>query len=237
MENEGVVPLNTKTFDPKMAQSIDIYYFTMSPPSRSVLMLMRTLGIKPNIKIVNVLNGEQMKPEFLKINPLHTIPTINDNGFILYESSAILKYLVDQYGKDDSLYPRDSKKGAIVTQQLSFANTTLFPRFISTHIALLFGGSVSEDDKKKLNDALEYLNNTLSDSKWTAGENMTVADFAMIGILSNLEAAGVYDLTSFTNLWQWYERMKTSLSSYGYEDIMQAGADAFGHMIKNKINS
>uniref|UniRef100_A0A6P7FUA2 Glutathione S-transferase D7-like n=1 Tax=Diabrotica virgifera virgifera TaxID=50390 RepID=A0A6P7FUA2_DIAVI len=207
MENEGVVPLNTKTFDPKMAHSIDIYYFTMSPPSRSVLMLMRTLGVKHNIKIVNVLNGEQMKPEFLKINPLHTIPTINDNGFILSES-----YCVTLGFKD-------------------------FKFFSMLQIVLLFGGSVSDDDKKKFNDALEYLDNILSDSKWMAGENMTVADFAMIGILSNVEAAGVYDLTSFNDLWQWYEKMKTSLSSYGYEDIMQAGADAFGHMIKNKINS
>lgn len=41
-----------------------------------------------------------------------------------------MKYLVDQYAKDDSLYPKDSKKGAVVNQRLFFSAGTLFPRFV-----------------------------------------------------------------------------------------------------------
>lgn len=47
--------------------TIDFYYFPPSPPCRSVMLLARTLGIELNLKLVNVLEGEQMNPEYLKV--------------------------------------------------------------------------------------------------------------------------------------------------------------------------
>lgn len=84
---------------------------------------------------------------FFQLNPLHTIPVINDNGFVVYDrykfwncynrshnssahsSNAIMKYLVDQYARDDTFYPKDPKRGAIVTQRNFFIATHLFSRF------------------------------------------------------------------------------------------------------------
>lgn len=50
-----------------MENSIDMYYFPASPPTRAVLMLARALGLMMNLKLVNIMEGEQMKPEFLKV--------------------------------------------------------------------------------------------------------------------------------------------------------------------------
>jgi glutathione S-transferase len=66
---------------------------------------------------------------FFQINPQHTIPTLDDNGFALWESRAILSYLVEKYGKDDSLYPKDVKARAVVNQRLYFDLGTLYQRF------------------------------------------------------------------------------------------------------------
>lgn len=55
-----------------------------------------------------------------QLNPQHTVPTLDDNGIVLWDSHAINVYLVTKYGKDDSLYPKDFFKRAIVDQRLHF---------------------------------------------------------------------------------------------------------------------
>lgn len=70
------------------------------------------------------------------MNPQHCIPTLNDNGFVLWESRAIMQYLQNQYGKDDSLYPKDPKKRAIVDQRLYFDLGTLYARFADYYVSI-----------------------------------------------------------------------------------------------------
>jgi glutathione S-transferase len=53
-------------------------------------------------------------------------------------SHAILGYLVNQYGKNDSLYPKDPKKRALVDQRLHFDTGVLFPRMVSYCVSKVF---------------------------------------------------------------------------------------------------
>ena len=82
---------------------IDLYYMSLSAPCRAVILTAKLAGVELNLKIVNLMTGEQMKPEFLKLNPQHTVPTLDDNGFIITESRAICAYLVNKVTKH-SLY-------------------------------------------------------------------------------------------------------------------------------------
>lgn len=62
------------------------------------------------------------------MNPQHTIPTLDDDGFILWESHAILPYLVGKYAKNKLLYPDNLKKRAVIDQRMHFNSNILFPR-------------------------------------------------------------------------------------------------------------
>lgn len=66
---------------------------------------------------------------FLQINPQHTVPALDDDGFIICDSHAINVYLMNVYAKDKSLYPEDFKKRAIIDQRLHFDSGLLFPKF------------------------------------------------------------------------------------------------------------
>ena len=68
------------------------------------------------------------------MNPLHQIPVLDDDGFYLYESRAILQYLGNAYSKDDALYPKEPKKRFIVDQRLFFDQGTLYSAFEATYV-------------------------------------------------------------------------------------------------------
>lgn len=72
------------------------------------------------------------------MNPQHTVPTMDDNGFYIWDSHAISTYLIQKYGKDDSLYPKDLQKRAVIDQRLHFDSGTLFPRAVAIIVSILF---------------------------------------------------------------------------------------------------
>lgn len=102
------------------------------------------VGVRLNLKLINLFAGEHLTPEYIQINPQHNVPAIDDDGFRLNESRAICIYLVRRYGqhKADRLYPEDLKRRAIVDQRLYFDATVLFPNFRELYVSLLCMGIV-----------------------------------------------------------------------------------------------
>lgn len=50
-----------------MSGDIDLYYMPTSPPCRSVMLVAKALGVNLNLKMINVMEGEHLTPEFLKV--------------------------------------------------------------------------------------------------------------------------------------------------------------------------
>ena len=70
---------------------LKIYGAEMSPNVNKVRFAANAIGLPFEFKPVNLMAGEQKSPEFLKVNPLGRVPAIDDNGFKLAESNAIMK--------------------------------------------------------------------------------------------------------------------------------------------------
>lgn len=64
---------------------MDFYYTIMSAPCRGNLLTAKALGIDLNLKSLNLMVGEQLKPEFVAINPQHCVPTLVDGDLTLWE--------------------------------------------------------------------------------------------------------------------------------------------------------
>ena len=115
---------------------IVLYHSPYSPFSRSVLLFCRFLKLDIDVKILDLLKDEQSTPEFLKINPQHCVPTIDDNGFYLWESRAILSYLIES--KAPHLVPTSPKEKAIVNQRLYYEMGVLGKKYADVFVSFLY---------------------------------------------------------------------------------------------------
>lgn len=164
-----------------------------------------------------------------QINPQHTIPTINDNGFGLWESRAIQLYLVEKYGKDDSLYPKDVQKRAQIHQRLYFDMGTLYQRFADYWYPQLFAKAPANPENfKKMEEAMEFFNTFLSGQKWAVGDHMTIADISLAATVSTYEV-GSFDFSKYPNVQKWFAQCKSSMPGY---DLNQAGCNEFKKYFK-----
>ncbi|XP_075975921.1 glutathione S-transferase 1-1-like [Anticarsia gemmatalis] len=211
--------------------SIDLYYTSGSAPCRLVLLVAAALDIQLNLHNVNLREGDQFKPDFLKLNPQHTVPTIVDDGFSLWESRAISRYLVNKYGGDDSeLYPKDPKARAIVDQRLDFDLGTLYPRFAQYFYPQIFGGAAPDAAQlKKLEEALVFFNTFLEGHKYAAGDKLTLADLSLVATLSTIEVGGV-KFDDQPNIVRWYELVKSTAP--GYKEANEKGINEFKEVLK-----
>lgn len=116
---------------------VTLYHFPPSAPSRSALLVAKAVGVDVDLQIVNLFAKEQLQENFVKINPQHTVPTLVDGDFVLWDSHAIGPYLATTYGKNDNLYPKDAQKRAVVDQRLYFDCGTLYPRLRAMCVSFL----------------------------------------------------------------------------------------------------
>lgn len=100
----------------------------LSPCVRSTFAVAAAIGVEMDYKLVDLIKGENFDPAFLELNPVHAVPVLEDDGKYIIDGHAVLTYLVDQYGKNDSLYPKDPYQRAMVDQRLHFDSGILYMR-------------------------------------------------------------------------------------------------------------
>jgi len=191
-----------------------LYVFPPSPRAFKVLALANHLGLGYELKIVDLTKGEQLRPEFVALNPNKKMPVLEDDGFVLWESNAILQYLAEKR-PGSGLLPSDSRQRAEVNrwQFWEIANwdpacaTLAFERLVKPLLGL------GEPDKAKLKEAeanfqryADVLNGNLEHRKFVAGDALTVADFS-IGAWLNLAERAYYPVDGRQEIRRWHSAL------------------------------
>jgi len=195
-----------------------LYWFSISPFARFVLFFAKAAKIDLELHNVNLGAGEQKKPEFLAINPHGQIPALDDDGFKLFESAAIVRYLAAKH--PSSIYnTSDAKKRGIVDAHYELIKSKLQDPtgklvFESKIKKAIFkqepNQQVITDAQTALASSFSHLESHLfkENPKYVVGSELSLADIILGVWLSQLEIAQ-FDLTPYPKTKAYYESFKT----------------------------
>ena len=195
-----------------------LYMHPVSTGARPVRLLIAENAIPCEEEIVDLTSGAQHQEPYASLNPSRLVPMLEDDGFRLTESSAILKYLADKY--DLPSYPKDLKKRARVNEAMDWINTQfyrdfgyglVYPQLFPHHRRRsdeAHAGSI-EWGRTGARRWLQVLNDHWlgPDKAWLCGNEITIADYFGACIVSLGEVLGC-DFSEYPNIRRWLDRMR-----------------------------
>ena len=157
---------------------IKFYRFSLSGHSHRVELMLNLLGLSFESIDVDLAGGAQKTPEFLAMNPFGSVPVIDDNGTVIFDSNAIIVYLAKKYGGEKWL-PSDPARAAEIQSWLSIAAGKIAYGPAAARLVTVFGASLDHEDAKDQANALFVtMDHILSNRSFLSGEDVTIADVA-----------------------------------------------------------
>lgn len=192
---------------------LKIYGSDLSGPANKIRFVANYLGIKYDYVFIKLREGEHQRPEFLKINPIGKIPAIDDDGFCLFESNAICRYLADKH--QSNIYPKDLKERAVVESWIDFGSMHVGAAVSKVVYNRIFAPIRKvEIDERSIKEGLDFLarflpivDKQLAQNKYITGHSITLADFNLLACLDPVEMAQI-DILSYKNICRWRQELK-----------------------------
>ena len=182
-------------------------YTWSTPNGRKISIALEELGLPYEIVPINIGKDEQFDPAFLKVSPNNKIPAIDDGGFTLFESGAILLYLAEKTGK--LLPPYATPEYWRVMEWLMWQMGNFGPQLGQAHHFLKFNRGKSEYAEARYHgEALRLyrvLNTRLEKREFVCDE-LSVADIAIWTWASRFDYQQV-DIDDFPEVRRWYIRL------------------------------
>jgi glutathione S-transferase len=192
-----------------------LYHHPLSSNSRRAALAAAHLGLPAELIKVDLERGEQRSAEFLALNPNGMVPVLEDNGFILTESHAIMLYLADKI-RGHAAYPDDARARADINRWV-FWNAQHFQPTVSIFVwenlikGMIGQGAADPAQIRRGEDLLEryapVLDEHLALGRWVCGDSVTLADLALGATLLAAAPANV-PLGPYGNLLAWFARVQ-----------------------------
>lgn len=190
-----------------------LYRHPLSSCSRRAVLTVFELGLHDRVELVTVdlQKGAQRAPEFLARNPNGRVPVLDDDGYLLWESHAIMPYLAAAT-PGQTLFPDEPRGRAEVTKWM-FWNAHHFSQGVSTlnrerMVKRILGLGEPDPAEVARGEGIvrtfgAVLDAHLEGRDFLVGERLTLADLAVASELSSWERASL-PLEGFANVKRWF---------------------------------
>ncbi len=196
---------------------IDVYTWP-TPNGHKVHIMLHETGVEHTIHPINIQEGDQFKPDFLKISPNNKMPAIVDREgpdgkpISVFESAAILIYLGNKTGR---FLPQDPRKNYDVLQWLMFQMASVGPMLGQCHHFMAYAPARVAVEKLEYaqqryvnegNRIYGVIDRHLDDKEWIAAGEYTIADMAIFPWLRDPAKQGI-DGSKYPNLLRWRDKI------------------------------
>lgn len=184
-----------------------LYDMEVSGNGYKARLLLSMLGRKYESVTVNLMAGEQKKPEFLKLNPRGQVPVLDDDGAVIWDSQAILVYLARAYGGEKWL-PIDAKGMAEVMQWMAVSENECLYGLGKARVIKKFGRPGDLASAEALGQSvLKVMEGHLQSRDWLALNRPTIADIACYPYVA-LSYEGGLPLDPYPAVSRWVKRFQ-----------------------------
>jgi glutathione S-transferase len=216
-----------------------LHFHPGSTTSRTVTLFLAEANIPYEPVIVDLMTGAHHKEPFASFNPNKQVPVLEDDGLVLTESSAILKYIADKH--DSPAYPKDLKKRATVNSVMDWFNTNyyrewgyhlIYPQVFPHHVRQPEAAQKAtlEWGKEKSEAWLSILDkHVIGNHKYLCGDEITIADYFGAELLGAGDLIGV-SFKRYPNVDRWMTTMRALPT---WKKVNEA-ADGFAASLKGK---
>jgi glutathione S-transferase len=202
-----------------MSTPLSFYFGSGSPYAWKVWFALEHKQLPYEAIRMQFDNGSLKTPEFTAINPRQKVPVLVDEGFAMYESSAILEYLEDRYpDRGAPLWPKDVKARAVARRRAAEIVAYIDP--VNDKILTQIFGEGAPDTalldaaKAELVNELARIEEWLATGDWINGAALGAADFTLYPYVAFLGRVDVrkpgYQLRALVppKLSAWMHRME-----------------------------
>lgn len=192
-----------------------VYGHPMSTCTRKVLTVLAEKGHTAEFVLVDLMKGEQKQPSHMARNPFGVVPVLEDDGFSLYESRAIIRYLDEKLG-GTSLTPSDLHERARMNQWISIEQSYLSSpavKILRQRVMNPMMGQTCDESavtaaKNEVAKVLDIAEETLAKQEYLAGGSFSLADISFLPYVQYLFTAQCGDLvTERPSVSAWWGRV------------------------------
>jgi len=218
---------------------VKIYGDTLSQCVRRVLYFCKENSIPYTFVNIDLIKGEHLKADYLKINPNHKVPsmvdTIVENGqtetYTLFESNSIMRYLFYKHKVDDHWYPSKitlrAKADSYLDWHLSQLRASISPYVVASYfIPYTQQKPVDAEQVRKAKETFENILNIFEkilqnlNHPFLLGDSISLPDLSIACEFSQVELCDFSYGPNFPLTVQYIQRVQNAITHYNDEDII-----------------